>query len=128
MTPAIVVCVVFLCWLACLTGGLYWLNNLQHSADGRPVCGKCSYDLTGAPGNRCPECGTLFIEAGVTFTEGRRGRARRRFRLVMIALSVILVLAILLPALYLAAEGVALIRLQNAARQAASQPAQQVPM
>ncbi len=29
-------------------------------------CGQCGYNLTGSESNRCPECGTLFIEAGVT--------------------------------------------------------------
>ena len=31
-----------------------------------PTCGQCGYNLTGSESNRCPECGTLFIEAGVT--------------------------------------------------------------
>ena len=30
-----------------------------------PTCGQCGYNLTGSESNRCPECGTLFIEAGV---------------------------------------------------------------
>jgi hypothetical protein len=30
-----------------------------------PRCGKCEYDLTGSVSNRCPECGSLFIDVGV---------------------------------------------------------------
>ncbi|MCB9855035.1 MAG: hypothetical protein H6818_05050 [Phycisphaerales bacterium] len=40
-----------------------------------PECGKCGYDLTGCEGNRCPECGQLLIEAGVT-VRGKTARER----------------------------------------------------
>ena len=30
-----------------------------------PVCLDCGYDLTGLPGNRCPECGNVFIRGEV---------------------------------------------------------------
>jgi hypothetical protein len=41
-----------------------------------PRCGHCKYDLTGATGNRCPECGLLFIEAGVDLRPQNKSRGR----------------------------------------------------
>lgn len=49
----------------------------RRSADpAAPRCGRCGYDLTGAAANRCPECGALFIEAGV-ISPRARGRSGR---------------------------------------------------
>ena len=41
-----------------------------------PACGRCGYNLTGSESNRCPECGTLFIEAGVTLGNPSPMKAR----------------------------------------------------
>ena len=41
-----------------------------------PTCGQCGYNLTGSECNRCPECGTLFIEAGVMLGNPSPKRAR----------------------------------------------------
>ena len=41
-----------------------------------PTCGRCGYNLTGSESNRCPECGTLFIEAGVTLGRSSPKKAR----------------------------------------------------
>ena len=54
---------------------------MRSSGDRRPTsptCGHCGYNLTGAPGNRCSECGLLFIEAGVV-TPATSGKPRRRW-------------------------------------------------
>ena len=54
----------------------------RREAAAGPMCGHCGYNLTGAPGNRCPECGRLFIEAGVI----TRPRSRRGLRVVVVSL------------------------------------------
>ena len=46
-----------------------WAAGVTH-----PRCGRCRYNLTGATSNRCPECGALFIEAGVLVPEAGRSR------------------------------------------------------
>lgn len=49
-----------------------------------PECSHCGYDLTGAPGNSCPECYQRFVEAGVIL---RRSSAERRRRTHWIAVA-----------------------------------------
>ena len=51
-----------------------------------PRCGNCGYNLTGAPSNRCPECGQLFIEAGVITRPPRPVPSRRTIWGLMLGL------------------------------------------
>lgn len=65
------------------------MSEFDRSAVRHPRCGRCGYDLTGAPGNRCAECGALFIEAGVLIARPRRrGRWIRGMLLVAAAVLV----------------------------------------
>jgi hypothetical protein len=82
-----------------------------------PRCGQCGYNLTNATSNRCPECGLLFIEAGVIVPN--RVKERSAMRVWLIAL----VIMLLGPAMI----GVAMTlhyRAQTAAAQARAQAAQ----
>lgn len=60
-----------------------------------PRCGNCGYNLTGAPSNRCPECGQLFIEAGVITEPPRPLRSRRLTRVLVLLFVVFTGLAVL---------------------------------
>lgn len=88
-------------------------TSRRRRGSGSPRCGQCGYNLTGAPSNRCPECGLLFIEAGVLI---RSPGWRRRWR-VGIAL---LVVPLILTAISLVSTTVYLRRQTAAARQAAA--------
>ncbi len=58
-----------------------------------PTCGRCGYNLTGSVSNRCPECGALFIEAGVTL--GNPSHKRPRWVLVSLLVLSILFVAVI---------------------------------
>ncbi|MCK6483409.1 MAG: hypothetical protein HUU22_10015 [Phycisphaerae bacterium] len=60
---------------------------------GPPVCGQCGYNLTGSESNRCPECGKLFIEAGVyRGATPAHESARKRLGWAFISLPLLLIL------------------------------------
>ena len=51
-----------------------------------PRCGGCGYNLTGSATNRCPECGSLFIEAGVITEKKPRPLGRAWVGVLLVAL------------------------------------------
>ncbi len=100
------------------------LTRPKRSVEPGPHCGHCGYNLTGAPSNRCPECGKLFIEAGVVM--GLRGPTRRRTRLVIAAAVVPLVfVAHLLIMRVVPRQRAAVQRARTVAAQQAAQAATQ---
>src|SRR5262245_20399657 len=97
---------------AILAGFMIVLMRSRADSAG-PRCGNCSYDLTGSTSNRCPECGKLFIEAGVVVALGSASARRRRVLLIGTAAAI--------GAILLALVGVATLATRAAyeARQAA---------
>jgi hypothetical protein len=60
-----------------------------------PRCGNCGYNLTGAPSNRCPECGMLFIDAGVITKPPTPSPSRGVIRILVLVLVGFTVLGVL---------------------------------
>ena len=60
-----------------VAGVVVLLKGRRRGREGTDAaCGRCGYNLTGSESNRCPECGTLFIEAGVTLGNPSPMKAR----------------------------------------------------
>src|SRR5689334_13147418 len=79
----------FVCLAAlCLAAGLWLRRQGRGDVADDPVCGSCGYNLRGATGNRCPECGRLFIEAGV-YRRGARDKSARRVATALIVIPLI---------------------------------------
>ncbi len=57
--------------------GIFLMVSSRGRGGSSPRCGHCQYNLRGSESNRCPECGRLFIEAGVVTQ--RRAVSRPRF-------------------------------------------------
>lgn len=63
--------------LTCIGVGIYLIVTARRAlGNGDPRCGSCGYNLTGSASNRCPECGVLFIEAGIVMQAVRTSRVR----------------------------------------------------
>ncbi len=73
------------------TGMVVLIKAQRRGREGSdPTCGQCGYNLTGSESNRCPECGTLFIEAGVILGNPSPKKARW----VLVSLVVLLILVV----------------------------------
>ncbi len=75
---------VILAAVACLIGGIYLIATSRRTVATGPRCGQCNYNLTGSTANRCPECGRLFIEAGIITNPVTSLRKRRLIGIVLI--------------------------------------------
>lgn len=75
---------VILAVVACLIVGIYLIATSRRTVAAGPRCGHCGYNLTGSTANRCPECGRLFIEAGVVTNPVTSRRKRRLIGIVLI--------------------------------------------
>src|SRR5262245_23698418 len=74
----------------CVGVGLWLLDaRVGRSGPMHPSCGHCGYDLTGSTSNRCPECGRLFIDAGVRVSRPRRSRLRIAAGIMMLLIGVL---------------------------------------
>ncbi len=76
--------IVILAAVTCLIGGIYLIATSRRTVAPGPHCGHCNYNLTGSTANRCPECGRLFIEAGVVTNPATSLRKRRLIGIVLI--------------------------------------------
>jgi len=73
--------------LGCMGVGVYLIvTSRTRQVESGPRCGGCGYNLTGATTNRCPECGALFIDAGVITERAAHPRTRMRIGVLLIAL------------------------------------------
>ena len=86
---AVIPLVLGLIAIACVVGGIYLIATSRRTVGPGPRCGHCQYNLTGSMANRCPECGRLFIEAGIVTNPVPSLRARRRIGIVLIVLPLV---------------------------------------
>ncbi len=83
---SVIAIIVILAVGVCLIAGIYLIATSRRNLGPGPRCGHCNYNLTGSTANRCPECGRLFIEAGIVTNPVTSLRKRRRIGIVLIVL------------------------------------------
>jgi len=83
MLPLTAICLTVAVLVAVTMGG-------RRRSDA-PRCGRCGYNLTGSTGNRCPECGRLFVEAGI-ITSNMGAPGRRRWLVIALVFAPIVLL------------------------------------
>ena len=59
--------------------GVYLIVTSRQRTTDEPQCGQCGYNLTDSQANRCPECGSLFVDVGIVKGPRMRPGARGRF-------------------------------------------------
>ena len=81
--------IIILGAVVCVVVGIYLIVTSRRSVGSGPRCGHCQYNLTGSTANRCPECGRLFIEAGIVTNPAASLRKRRRIGILLIVLPLV---------------------------------------
>jgi flagellar basal body-associated protein FliL len=117
MSHAMVLVVFVLVLVLALLGAVWWILRRRGAYDSTPRCGRCGYNLTGNTGNRCPECGAMFVEAGVVIRAGQQAGNRRTVYLT----SIIVVLLLAAGAMATLFSYVAALRAREAAAAARAQ-------
>ena len=80
---------LLLCAIPLALGVILVVRSKQRG-HGYPACGGCGYDVSGSMGSvvRCPECGALFTEVGITPPRGRRNRTMLVCGIILLAVFV----------------------------------------
>lgn len=73
-----------------IVGVVLLVRGEKRSKDRAPRCGRCRYNLTANESNRCPECGGLFVEVGVTIGASPAKSVGRRVAFAALALILLL--------------------------------------
>jgi len=88
-TSMLVFVIALLVILIPLAIGIALVVKSRGKGLGYPACGTCRYDLSASVGttDRCPECGLLFVTAGIVPPHGQRQPALLWMGVALLALS-----------------------------------------
>ena len=90
--PWVIIALVVGGVLVCVVAAMVVIMRQRRAAEPTPRCGNCGYNLTGAPSNRCPECGKLFVEAGVITQAAEAPRPKPQAWVSLAVMAVVLLL------------------------------------